>query len=74
MIVHEPSVAEAEVAEAAEMAEVAEVAVAEADAQAGMDAAEAVADARPAAPTVNGNALVTDANRRLRHHMQIAAE
>lgn len=70
MIAHEP-LAEAEAAEAvdaAEMAEAeAEAEVAEADAQVGMDAAEAVADAHQVAPTVNGNALATGANYRLRH-------
>ena len=65
MIAHEP-LAEAEAVDAAEMAE-AEAEVAEADAQVGMDAAEAVADAHQVAPTVNGNALATGANYRLRH-------
>lgn len=73
MIAHEPLVVVAEAVDAAEMAE-AEAEVAEADAQVGMDAAEAAADAHPVAPTVNGNALATGANRRLRHSLRPANE
>ena len=71
MIAHEPSVA-VDAAEAVAEADV--QAVAAVDAQVVVDAAEAVADAHLADPTVNGNALVTDASHRFRHQIQIAAE